>query len=85
MVDKIRSWLRVLFPVVNGLLIIAFTMILVWQGWPIETSEMRLKYIGAGLIGFIVIDGLWYFMTKIGSISANVFGNSIDVKGADDE
>lgn len=77
------SWvteaIRTLSPIALTITAIALTLIIWIGGWPIETSESRVQWLGIALIANIALLGLSIFLNRAGISSFTVRGGPVEV------
>jgi len=65
------SFFRAFFPIPISIFAIGITYILWKGGWPIETSESRINWLGISLIIAIVVLCIWFLFPKgVNNVSA---------------
>ena len=62
--DEARDWAAILYTPVLTLCAVGQTAVLVWGGWPADTAEQRLTFLGWTLIGNLVLIGMGTFFLQ---------------------
>lgn len=71
--------IRTLSPIPLTLGAAALTAILWRGGWPIETAEQRIQFLGLGLLTVLFLLGLSLFLNRAGVSSFSVKAGSVEV------
>lgn len=75
----IADGIRIGAPIPLTLCAAALTLILWKGGWPIETAEQRIQYLGFGLLGVLFLLGLSLFLSRDGISSFSVKAGAVEV------
>lgn len=81
----IADGIRIGAPIPLTLCAAALTLILWRGGWPIETAEQRIQYLGLGLLGVLFLLGLALFLSRDGISSFSVKAGAVELNVNDKE
>lgn len=71
--------IRTLSPIPLTFSAIGLAVVLWLGGWPIETAESRVQWLGIALIANIALLGLALFLNRAGITSFSVKGGPVEV------
>ena len=77
--------LRTLSPLPLTFAAAGLTLILWLGGWPIETAEQRIRWLGISLVGCIALLGLALFLVREGIRSFSVKAGAVEIGINDDD
>lgn len=81
----VSDFVRILAPIPLTGCAAALTLILWRGGWPIETAEQRIQYLGFGLLGVLFLLGLALFLSRDGISSFSVKAGAVELNVNDGE
>lgn len=81
----VSDFVRILAPIPLTFCAAGLTFILWKGGWPIETAEARVQWLGIALIANIALLGLALFLNKDGISSFSVKAGAVEIGVNDGE
>ncbi|GIU67159.1 hypothetical protein [Candidatus Phycosocius spiralis] len=81
----IGEGIRIAAPIPLTLSAVGLVLILWRGGWPIETAEARVQWLGIALLANIFMIGLALFLTKDGISSFSLKAGAVEVNVNEDE
>jgi hypothetical protein len=75
----IGNGVRTLSPIPLTLMAAGLTSILWVGGWPAETAEQRIQYLGIGLLFVLALLGLALFLVREGIKSFSVKAGAVEI------
>lgn len=70
--DEARDWTAILYTPVLTVCAAALVYIIVWGGWPNDTAEQRLNFLGWTLLGVLFLIGLGTFFLQRRTVNLKV-------------
>jgi len=80
----IGNGVRTLSPIPLTFMAAGLVFILWLGGWPVETAEQRIRWLGISLVGCIALLGLALFLVREGIKSFSVKAGAVEI-GVNDE
>lgn len=79
--DVSRDWAAVLAAPVLTAYAAWLTWIVVWGGWPLNTAELRLKFLGASMLLTLglILYAIVYFQRRTVNVRAETPAGSVEV------
>lgn len=80
--EEARDWTAILYTPVLTVCAGALTYVIVWGGWPADTAEQRLNFLGWTLIGLLFLIGLgtMFLQRRTVNVKAETPAGSFEVE-----